>query len=509
MKKRVMMLLLAATMGLAMMGCQSSDGGDGDKASESNKSQTEEDGTSGSNLEGTVTLAAAASLEYAFEEELIPAFEEQYPDVNIEGVYDSSGKLQQQIESGLAADLFFSAAPTQMNALEEEGMIDSDTIVNLLENKIVLITPASSDAEFSSFEDIANAGTIAVGDPESVPVGQYAQESLTNLGLWDTVSAKASFGTNVTEVLNWVWVAESSADCGIVYATDAATTDKVKVVVEAPADSLESPVLYPVAMTKDAPNQEAARAFYDFIISDDAVSVFESYGFADYRSAELQEEQEMDFSPVWISLKTTVCASVITFVIGILAAWAVMFIKGRKLKAAVDGILTIPLVLPPTVAGFFLLWLFGARRPIGSFVEEVFGFRIAFSWVATVLSAVVVSFPLMYRSAKAGFEQIDQNMIEEAKMLGLGKWGILWKILFPCTFPSILSGMILSTTRGLGEYWATAMLAGNIRQDKDPACCLFGSCRRKYGPGGSVRGSNSGYCVSVCLGNEYDDTSRA
>ena len=170
----------------------------------------------------------------------------------------------------------------------------------------------------------------------------------------------------------------------------------------------------------------------------------------------------MDFSPVWISLKTTVCASVITFVLGIMAAWAVMFIKGKKLKAAVDGILTIPLVLPPTVAGFFLLWLFGARRPIGSLVEEVFGFRIAFSWVATVLSAVVVSFPLMYRSTKAGFEQIDQNMIAEGKMLGLGKWGILWKILFPCTFPSILSGMILSTTRGLGEYGATAMLAGNI-----------------------------------------------
>ena len=170
----------------------------------------------------------------------------------------------------------------------------------------------------------------------------------------------------------------------------------------------------------------------------------------------------MDFSPVWISLKTTACASAVTFVLGILAAWAVMFIKGRRLRAVVDGILTIPLVLPPTVAGFFLLYLFGARRPIGSFVEDVFGFRIAFSWFATVLAAVIVSFPLMYRSAKAGFEQIDQNMIEEAKMMGLGKWGILWKILFPCTFPSILSGMILSTTRGLGEYGATAMLAGNI-----------------------------------------------
>ena len=170
----------------------------------------------------------------------------------------------------------------------------------------------------------------------------------------------------------------------------------------------------------------------------------------------------MDFSPVWISLKTTACASAVTFVLGILAAWAVMFIKERQLKAVVDGILTIPLVLPPTVAGFFLLYLFGARRPIGSFVEDVFGFRIAFSWFATVLAAVIVSFPLMYRSAKAGFEQIDQNMIEEAKMMGLGKWGILWQIWFPCTFPSILSGMILSTTRGLGEYGATAMLAGNI-----------------------------------------------
>ena len=178
----------------------------------------------------------------------------------------------------------------------------------------------------------------------------------------------------------------------------------------------------------------------------------------------------MDFSPVWISLKTTVCSSVITFVLGIVAAWAVMFIKSKKWKAAVDGFLTIPLVLPPTVAGFFLLWLFGARRPIGSFVEEAFGFRIAFSWVATVLAAVVVSFPLMYRSAKAGFEQIDQNMIEEAKMLGLGKWGILWKILFPCTFPSILSGMILSTTRGLGEYGATAMLAGRWGNSERRSC---------------------------------------
>ena len=185
MKKRMMVLLLAAAMGMAMAGCQY--GGDADAKSE--QEETKKEGTKRSEeksgLSGTVTLAAAASLEYAFEEELIPAFEELNPEVTIEGVYDSSGKLQQQIESGLAADLFFSAAPTQMNALDEEGMIDSDSIVSLLENKIVLIIPTSLDASFASFEDITDANTVAIGDPKSVPVGQYSQESLTNLGLWN------------------------------------------------------------------------------------------------------------------------------------------------------------------------------------------------------------------------------------------------------------------------------------------------------------------------------------
>ena len=229
--------------------------------------------------ETTVTLAAAASLEYAFTEELIPMFEEENPGIKIEGTYDSSGKLQTQIESGLEADIFFSAAEKQMNALNDEGFIISDSIVNLLENKIVLILPSDSEnGEISAFEDITKASSIALGDPESVPVGQYSEESLTNLGIWDEIQDKVSFGTNVTEVLNWV--AESSADCGIVYATDAATTDKVKVVSEAPEGSLESPVVYPVARLSD---DEAAVKFYDFICSDEAMAVFEEYGFADNR----------------------------------------------------------------------------------------------------------------------------------------------------------------------------------------------------------------------------------
>ena len=228
--------------------------------------------------EQSILVAAAASLKNAYEDELIPMFEEQYPGVTVEGTYDSSGKLQTQIEEGLEADVFMSAATKQMKALDEEGMIASDSIVNLLENKIVLIVPAGSDSKIDSFEKIGDAASIALGDPESVPAGQYAKEALTNLNVWDSIQDKVSFGTNVTEVLNQV--AAASADAGIVYATDAASkADQVTVVAEAPEGSLEKKVIYPVAVVKATTHEDAAKAFVDFLQTPEAIAVFESYGF--------------------------------------------------------------------------------------------------------------------------------------------------------------------------------------------------------------------------------------
>ncbi len=226
----------------------------------------------------TLSLAAAASLETVFTEQLIPLFTAQNPWVTVEGTYDSSGKLQTQIEEGLAADVFFSAAKKQMNALVEEELVDPDSVVELLENQIVLIVPAGSDAGLTSFEDIANAGTVAIGDPESVPAGQYGKEALESLGLWDAVSAKASLGTNVTEVLNWV--AEGSADAGIVYATDAAQMpDKVEVVATAPEGSLAAKVIYPVGILAASEQRETADAFLAFLQSQEAQDIFTEAGF--------------------------------------------------------------------------------------------------------------------------------------------------------------------------------------------------------------------------------------
>ncbi|MBQ9159864.1 MAG: molybdate ABC transporter substrate-binding protein [Methanobrevibacter sp.] len=225
-----------------------------------------------------VNLAAAASLKNVYDEKLIPMFEEKYPGATVTPTYASSGDLQTQIENGLETDVFMSAANKQMDTLADEGLIDNDTNLQFLENKVVLIVPADSDANISSFDDLKDIdGTIAIGDPESVPAGQYAKEVLTNLGIWDAVQSKLSLGTDVTAVLNQV--AQGSAECGIVYSTDAISTDDVKVVCEAPEDSLDTPVIYPVAMTKDAKDADAAQAFLDFLQTQEAKDVFVEYGF--------------------------------------------------------------------------------------------------------------------------------------------------------------------------------------------------------------------------------------
>ena len=170
----------------------------------------------------------------------------------------------------------------------------------------------------------------------------------------------------------------------------------------------------------------------------------------------------MDISPILVSLKTASCSMVITFFLGIIAARFVADIKWKLLKGILDVIFTLPLVFPPTVAGFFLLYIFGIRGPIGRLFLDFFGYRIAFSWTATVLAAVVISFPLMYRSARGALEQLNKTLIEDARTLGLSEWNIFRKVRIPVSLPGIAAGGVLAFARGLGEFGATAMIAGNI-----------------------------------------------
>ena len=171
--------------------------------------------------------------------------------------------------------------------------------------------------------------------------------------------------------------------------------------------------------------------------------------------------QVLDWSPLYISLKTGAVATVISFFLGLFAARKVIK-AGPKIKAVADGLLTLPMVLPPTVAGFFLLLLFSRRRPLGMFLYDQFDIKVVQSWLGCIIAATVIAFPLMYRNARAAFEQIDVNLVYAGRTLGMSEAKIFWKVVIPTAGPGIISGTILTFARALGEYGATSMLAGNI-----------------------------------------------
>ena len=247
-------------------------------------------------LKGEVNTFIAASLSNAMEE-IQKDFNETYPDVEILYNADSSGTLQTQIEEGARCDIFFSAADKQMNALVDEDLAKKDTVEDILENKVVLIKPKNGETKVTGFENITDAANIALAG-DSVPVGQYAREIFDNLGITDEVNKmEINEGKNVSEVL--AAVSEGSNEIGIVYATDAASVaDKVDVIAEAPADVLKTPVLYPVGLIEDKEASEddtaAAEAFLEYIKSDDAMKVFEKYGFTAYKADDASETDDKD-----------------------------------------------------------------------------------------------------------------------------------------------------------------------------------------------------------------------
>ena len=241
---------------------------------------------------GDLYVFIAASLANAMDV-IQKDFNEEYPDVNILFNADSSGTLQTQIEEGSRCDIFFSAATKQMEALVDEDLAEKDSVVDLLENKVVLIKPKDGETKVTGFENITDAENIALAG-EDVPVGQYSREIFKNLGIEDDVNKmEINEGKNVTDVL--ASVSEGSNEIGIVYATDAASVaDKVDIIAEAPEGSLETPVLYPVGLTVDAEASDeekaAADAFLAYLQTDDAMKVFEEYGFAEYKADDKKDD---------------------------------------------------------------------------------------------------------------------------------------------------------------------------------------------------------------------------
>lgn len=171
--------------------------------------------------------------------------------------------------------------------------------------------------------------------------------------------------------------------------------------------------------------------------------------------------ENIDLSPLFITMKTGIVSIVFVFILGLAAAAAVMYLPGR-VKWVIDAVLTMPLVLPPTVAGYLLLLLFSLRRPVGIFLDSGFDIRFVQTWAGCVLAASVIAFPLMYRSARAAFEQVDPQLIYAGRTLGMSEAAVMLKVIVPEAAPGLISGGILAFARAIGEYGATSMLAGNV-----------------------------------------------
>ena len=263
----------AAGASIALTACSGSASGTASSAAGSAAASSE---AAGESVE--LIVFAAASLTETLNA-IAETYSADHPGVTFRFNFDSSGTLKTQIQEGADCDLFLSAAQKQMNALQDEDLINTDTRVDLLENKVVLAVPEGNPADIQSFEDIGTdqCKLIALGN-EDVPVGSYSVEILTNLGILDELESgnKITYGSNVKEVTTQV--KEAAADCGIVYATDAFSAG-LETVDQATAEEC-GPVIYPAALTASTAHAEEAQAFLDYLSTDDAAAIFESVGFA-------------------------------------------------------------------------------------------------------------------------------------------------------------------------------------------------------------------------------------
>lgn len=261
MNKKITKIALLALMGLGLVAC-------GNPAKEAEKPAGET---------GELYISAAASLQDALNEVTENFNKDNKVDFKLN--YGGSGALQTQIEEGADADIFMSASSKQMDALIKEGLIDEKDKVDLLLNDVVLITEKGNKKDIKSIEELATdkVSLVALGDPESVPVGQYSQEILNFYKIADEVNAKTTYASDVRQVLNWVSTGE--ADAGFVYKTDAMLKDANVDIIESAAKDSHKKVIYPVASLKDSKNKELAKKFLDYLKSEDAMKVFAKYGF--------------------------------------------------------------------------------------------------------------------------------------------------------------------------------------------------------------------------------------
>ncbi len=419
-------------------------------------------------------MAAAASATDAVDE-LRGEFLKLHPDVAVDTSLAASSSLARQIAAGAEADVFLSASDEWADFLQHQDLVARRR--ELLGNRLVVVVPRESKLKLVVPADLLGEdfGRLALADPKAVPAGVYARQTLETLRLWKALEPRVAGAANVRQALQFV--ASGAAEAGIVYASDAAADDNVRVALELDPDLIE-PIRYPLVLLERGASNAAAVALFDFLTTPAAARVFARHGFIVLSAPRQQPNRDVPalergeraswWSPTrdeWLAMRLSFQVGLCAVAASLPLATAVGYFLARsgwRGKWALELVVNLPLVLPPVVTGYLLLMLFAPRGPLGSALEEWLGIRIVFTWIGAAVAAAVVSFPLMVRAIRLAFQGVDPRLEMAARSLGAGRWDAFWTVTLPLARSGLLAGCVLAFARSLGEFGATIMVAGNI-----------------------------------------------
>jgi molybdate transport system permease protein len=341
----------------------------------------------------------------------------------------------------------------------------------------------SSESPLDRFEDLEHSavGRLAIGQPATVPAGEYAVEVFNHLHLLPKISDRLIYAASVRQVLDYVERGEVAA--GIVYRTDAAQSSQVRVIATADP-AWHRPIVYPAAIVSASAHSDAARAFLDFLATAPARRLLQARGFVEPTAADAMgsasigtttgpaQTTEAAVHPappilsgsIWSPLLLSLRVALVATAVGTLIAVPLAFIMARRRgtgRSVFEAALIVPLVLPPTVVGYLILIVAGAASPIGGAVHRSIGYSILFNWHGAVVAAALVSLPLLYLPSKAAFASVDREMEDVARVMGANLLQTFWHVSLPIARRGIASGMLLAFARALGEFGATVMVLGD------------------------------------------------
>lgn len=409
--------------------------------------------------------------------------------------FASSSTLARQIEAGAEADVFISANKQWMDYVQDKGVLSPETRTDWASNRLALVAPKGTGAMIPKGANRAELlsrlagirGKIAVGDPGHVPAGMYAKQALESACLYESLKSRLVACPSVRAAMRLV--EEGQVETGIVYQSDAVTSDRVTVVGIFP-QQWHDPITFQIGLLRG--RRPSAASLAEFLTGAHASRTLTQFGFGNSHravftsptsaspSASLWRLTEPERAALAVSLRVALTSVLLLIAPGIFLGY-VLARKDFAGKTLVEGLVHAPLVLPPIVLGYLLLLLLGPNGPGGRWLHQIFGIELAFTFKAAVLASAVVALPLMVRSVRTAVAVADRGLEAAAYTLGAGPIRTFLLVTLPLVAPGVIAGTVLAFARSLGEFGATAVFMGNLEGQRTLPLAIYSALQTAGG----------------------------